>query len=49
MPMLASYQNVTQVGADVPLFRTGFDGRWNDEELHAAMETNFAALANDPA
>ena len=41
--------NVAQVGADVPLSLTGFDGRWNDEELHAAMEANFSAHANEPA
>ncbi len=41
--------NVTQVGGDVPLDLTGFDGRWNDEELHAAMEANFATHADNPA
>ena len=41
--------NVTQVGSDVPLFLAGFDNRWNDEELHAAMEANFSAHTNDPA
>ena len=41
--------NVTHVGSDVPLNVAGFDGRWNDEELHAAMEANFATHADDPA
>ena len=41
--------NVTQFGAEISLDAAGFDGRWNDEELHAAMEANFQAHANEPA
>ncbi|MCP4660785.1 MAG: hypothetical protein GY856_35735 [bacterium] len=39
---------VTLGGEDVPVDEAGPDGRWTDEELHAAMAAHFSAFENEP-
>lgn len=39
---------VSQFGDPVKIAASGLDGRWTDEELHAAMVANFAHHRDDP-
>ena len=40
--------SVSQFGDPVKIDASGLDGRWTDEELHAAMVANFAHHRDDP-